>query len=185
MAHATTRVRRCYLVRHAIAAPRGAAWPDDDERPLTRAGIERMTRAVQGLRALDVEVDVVLTSPLVRARQTADLLAAGLDRRPRLLALAELAPGVAPDVTMRAVARATRAASVALVGHEPDLGTLAAWLIGAREPVPFRKGGVCRIDVGHWPAAPRGRLVWFAPPKMLRHAGRSLPAGPRQSRTGH
>jgi phosphohistidine phosphatase SixA len=57
---------------------------------------------------------------------------------------------------------------VALVGHEPGLGELAAWLIGARNPLTFRKGGVCRIDVPDQTAGRNGQLVWFATPKMLR-----------------
>ena len=87
--------------------------------------------------------------------------------------VAELAPGVAPDVTMRAIAAATDASSLALVGHEPDLGLLAAWLLGAERPLPFKKGAVCRIDVRRWPArAGSGELIWFAPPKLLRRMGK-------------
>ncbi|HET9361040.1 MAG TPA: phosphoglycerate mutase family protein, partial [Vicinamibacterales bacterium] len=68
-----------YLVRHAIAAERGEAWPDDDTRPLTERGIARFKEGVAGLGRLDAVIDEILTSPLVRARQTADLLSAGLD----------------------------------------------------------------------------------------------------------
>ena len=60
-----------YLVRHAIAAERGSEWPDDTKRPLTERGISRFKEAVKGLRHLDVTVDEIFTSPLVRARQTA------------------------------------------------------------------------------------------------------------------
>jgi phosphohistidine phosphatase len=178
MAHATTRVRTCYLVRHAIAEERGAAWPDDAARPLSRQGANRMVQVVGGLSALGVTIDQVVSSPLVRARQTAELLAASVDRHAGRVAadvivLPELAPDVAPDATMRALASATEASSVALVGHEPDLGLLAAWLLGADRPLPFKKGAVCRIDVRRWPArAGSGELIWFAPPKLLRLAGR-------------
>jgi phosphohistidine phosphatase len=175
MAHATTRLRTYYLVRHAIAEERGAAWPDDAQRPLSADGATRMKLAVRGLAALDVTIDQVVSSPLVRALQTADLLARGLHRRAsgrrpaEVLTLPELAPGGAPEVAMGAVAAATDASAVALVGHEPDLGLLAAWLLGADRPVPFKKGAVCRIDVRRWPVrAGAGQLIWFAPPKMLR-----------------
>lgn len=178
MAHATTQVRSCYLVRHAIAEPRGAAWPDDDQRPLSADGIRRMQQVVVGLAALGVAIDQVVSSPLVRARQTADLLVKGLVRRGTgvrpvpVILLDDLAPDVGPDKTMRSLATATEAASVALVGHEPDLGLLAAWLLGADRPIPFKKGGVCRIDVRGWPArAGRGELLWFAPPRLLRRLG--------------
>jgi phosphohistidine phosphatase len=72
-----------YLVRHAIAADRGSEWPDDNKRPLTERGINRFKEAVKGLRHLDVQIDEIFTSPLVRARQTADLLAAGIEASPQ------------------------------------------------------------------------------------------------------
>jgi phosphohistidine phosphatase SixA len=56
---------------------------------------------------------------------------------------------------------------MALVGHEPDLGLLAAWLLGARQPLPFKKGGVARIDVASWPPQRNGQLRWLASPKIL------------------
>jgi phosphohistidine phosphatase SixA len=91
-----------------------------------------------------------------------------------VLEVPELSPDVAPDVTMRAVTSATGAPAIALVGHEPDLGLLAAWLLGVDRPIPFRKGAVCRIDLRHWPArAGRGELIWFAPPRLLRRIGRT------------
>jgi phosphohistidine phosphatase len=179
MANATTQVRACYLVRHAIAEERGPKWPDDTLRPLSGDGVRRMAQGVRGLAALGVTIDQVVSSPLVRARQTADLLAKGLIRRASglrpapVLVLPELAPEETPETTMRALAAATGARSVALVGHEPDLGLLAAWLLGTDRPIPFKKGAVCRIDVRPWPArAGRGELVWFAPPRLLRRIGR-------------
>lgn len=157
-----------YLVRHAVAEARGEAWPDDDQRPLTKEGVRRMRRAVEGLGSLGVTIDLVLTSPLVRATETADILARGLASRPRVQSLPALAPGGTPEATMRALGAAGKRDTIALVGHEPDMGELAAWLIGAAAPVPFRKGAVCRIDVTGWPPDPPGTLVWFAPPRMLR-----------------
>jgi phosphohistidine phosphatase len=178
MAHATTRIRSCYLVRHAIAEERGPAWPDDDVRPLSPDGVRRMKQAFRGLWALGVPIDEILTSPLVRAHQTADLRASGLHRRDSgrrpasVTVVPELAPGTAATKAMGAVASATTVSSIAIVGHEPDLGVLAAWLLGAERPVPFKKGAVCRIDVRGWPArAGSGELVWFAPPKLLRRLG--------------
>lgn len=178
-AHATTRSHTCYLVRHAIAESRGPEWPDDGLRPLTPRGIARMRQVVQGLRAYGVEFDRVISSPLVRARQTADILAAGFDMRQgdrarSLLLLPVLAPGTGPGATMRALATAVPTGGrLALVGHEPDLGLLAAWLLGTRHAPAFKKGGVCRIDLKRWPArAGSGDLVWWAPPRLLRLAGR-------------
>ena len=154
-----------YLVRHAIAAERGPRWPDDGKRPLTVKGIGRFREVVRGLAAIGVGLDVVLSSPLVRAIQTADLLAEGLDPRPPVEQVEGLAPGATVEAFVAALARAKRA-RIACVGHEPDLGQLAAHLVGASQPFEFKKGGVCRIDLER--ASGPGRLVWLATPSLLR-----------------
>lgn len=162
------RVRSLYLVRHAIAADRGPAWPDDTERPLTHKGKARMRQVVAGLVALDVQIDQVLTSPLVRAAETAELLVEGLQPSPSLAVTTALAPGHTLDALLEALAPYHRAKGIALVGHEPDLGEVAARLIGAREPIAFKKGGVCRLDFVRLPPAGSLTLVWHATPKMIR-----------------
>lgn len=161
-----------YLVRHAVAATRGPRWPDDTQRPLTREGQRRFARGVQGLRALGVRVDAVYTSPLVRARQTADLLVAGLAGDPVVREVSVLAPGHAPSAVMRSLGRLTFPPRLALVGHEPELGILLAWLLGSDRPVPFRKGGVSRVDLRGNRVKGGGRLVWFLSPRMLRSVAR-------------
>jgi phosphohistidine phosphatase len=161
-----------YLVRHAIAAERGTAWPDDTKRPLTERGVSRFKDVVGGLRWLDVAIDEVITSPLVRARQTADLLADGLGGKPVVRVLEALAPGHSPSAVMAQVARLARRPRIALVGHEPGLGELAAHLLGASRPMPFRKGGVCRIDVESLTTKRAGTLAWFVTPRILRELGK-------------
>jgi phosphohistidine phosphatase len=160
-----------YLVRHAIAHEHGDDWPDDAKRPLTHEGAAKMRRAVVGLRELDLKIDVVYTSPLVRAIETAELLVSGLKPTPELRPLPALVPGGAANKVAEAVTFERDARTVALVGHEPSLGELAAWLIGARVALPFRKGGVCRIDFSDQPSSRNGELIWFATPKMLRSIG--------------
>ena len=161
-----------YLVRHAIAAVRGEEWPDDDKRPLTARGVARFKEEVEGLRKLDVTVDEVFTSPLVRAKQTAELLAAGLPGKPSVKVLDALAPGHAPASVLAQLARAARRRRMALVGNEPGLGELAAHLIGAGRALPFKKGGICRIDVESLTSRRPGALTWFIPPKLLRGLGK-------------
>jgi phosphohistidine phosphatase len=157
-----------YLVRHAIAADRGEDWPDDDKRPLTARGVARFKDAVGGLAKLDVAVDEIFTSPLVRARQTADLLAEGLPGKPTVKVLDALSPGHAPGAVLAQLARTARRRRIALVGHEPALGELAAHLIGAGRALEFKKGGVCRIDVESLTSRRAGALNWFVTPKVLR-----------------
>jgi phosphohistidine phosphatase len=161
-----------YLVRHAVAADRGSEWPDDTKRPLTERGISRFKEVVKGLRHLDVEIDEIFTSPLLRAKQTAELLAAGLEGKPAVKILDALAPGHTSSAVMANLAKVAKRRRVALVGHEPELGELAAYLIGAGKAIPFKKGGVCRIDVGSLTSKRAASLVWFFPPNVLRQVRR-------------
>jgi phosphohistidine phosphatase len=157
-----------YLVRHAIAAERGEDWPDDDKRPLTARGVARFKESVNGLSRLDVAVDEIFTSPLVRAKQTAEILGGGLAGKPTVKVLDALSPGHAPGSILAQLARTARRRRIALVGHEPGLGELAAHLIGAGRALTFKKGGVCRIDVESLTSRRAGSLSWFVTPKVLR-----------------
>jgi phosphohistidine phosphatase len=162
-----------YLVRHAIAAERGPNYPDDRERPLTSEGIARFKQVVEGLTAMELKIDLVLTSPLVRAMHTAELLVAGLPEKARLETLDALAAGGRQPEVMEAVSRfAKQYQHIALVGHEPDLGELAAKLLRARGTIEFKKGGVCCIELdGAMPNGP-GVLRWLLPPRALRKMAR-------------
>jgi len=157
-----------YFVRHGLAEERGEAWPEDTKRPLTDEGISRFRKAVKGLSRAGVAVDVVLTSPLVRARQTAEILATGLDPRPSIVNIDSLAPAGSYTAVLADLEKHGRKCRLALVGHEPMLGELAARLIGSRHPLEFKKGGVCRIDLDDLPPAGPGDLRWMLTPKMLR-----------------
>jgi phosphohistidine phosphatase len=158
-----------YLVRHAIAAERGPNYPDDRERPLTSEGVQRFKQAVEGLKDFDVTLDLVLTSPLQRAAHTAELLVAGIGGKPRLDTLDALAPDGRMSQVLEAIAKASKKSRhIALVGHEPDLGELAARLLRARGTVEFKKGAVCCIELdGAMPNGP-GTLRWLLPPRALR-----------------
>lgn len=157
-----------YLIRHGVAEERGEAWPDDAKRPLTARGMLRVRKAVRGLARLGVSIDVVLTSPLVRARQTAEIVAGGFDPRPQLVNADSLAPGGAYRAVVADLEKHARRSHIALVGHEPDIGELAARLIDTRHPVEFKKGAICRIDVGTLPPTGPGTLRWFLTPRILR-----------------
>lgn len=156
-----------YLIRHAIAEERGDAWPDDSKRPLTDDGIAKMRKVARGLARLDIAFDIVLTSPLVRARQTAEIVAGGLAPRPTLVNIDSLAPDGGYAALMAELEKHARKPRIALVGHEPDIGELAAKLVGSRRAIEFKKGAICRIDVDDIPPAGPGALRWFAPPKIL------------------
>ena len=164
-----------YLLRHAIAEPRDPEhYPADADRPLTGAGARRMARAARGLRALGLRFDLILTSPLVRARQTARIVAPLFRPRPSLHALRPLSPGGGSGGVLAALSQVPADAAVLLVGHEPDLGRLAAAMLleqRADLPIEFKKGGICRIDFEGAPRPGAGRLVFHLTPRVLRRLG--------------
>ena len=157
-----------YLIRHGIAAERGEDYPDDSKRPLTSAGIARLRKEAKALDALGVGFDQILSSPLTRAKQTAETLAESLKSKVPVAFVDALAPAGTPAAVIQELAKHARKARVALVGHEPNMGELAARLIGSRVPLEFKKGAICRIDFEVLPPKGFGHLRWFVTPKMLR-----------------
>lgn len=175
------------LVRHAIAEDRArwaAAGRADDARPLTSKGRSRMKRACAGLETLLPGLDLIATSPLERAAATAAILARSFPDA-RVAEVPSLAPGGPRDETLAWLAR-RRERRVALVGHEPDLGALAAWLIAGDHAgdaagddarsllpaLPMRKGGACLLRFASAPRAGSAELRWFLPPSLLRRLAR-------------
>jgi phosphohistidine phosphatase len=156
------------VIRHGLAEERGDAWPDDSKRPLTDEGMSRLRKSARGLARIGVTIDIVLTSPLVRARQTAELVAGGLEPRPSLVNVDSLAPDGSYAAVLADLEKHARRSRIALVGHEPMLGELAARLIGSRHAIEFKKGAVCRIDIDDLPPAGPGDLRWMLTPKIMR-----------------
>jgi phosphohistidine phosphatase len=160
-----------YIVRHGIAEDR-AADGTDASRALTDEGVERLREVAEGLDALEIRWDVVLTSSLLRARQTADVLIKAMKTnrgQPKLAVTSALVPEASPGAILAELRNYPDATSIALVSHEPLVSTLTANLLGSAVPLPFKKGGVCRIDFDEPPPYGTGLLRWFAPPKVLRH----------------
>ena len=111
---------------------------------------------------------MVLTSPLVRARQTAEIVAGAFSPHPPVVNIDALAPGGALPALAAEIAKHGRRPRISLVGHEPGIGELAAWLLGSRHPLEFKKGGICRIDVDGGTLRGAGVLRWMLTPKILR-----------------
>ncbi len=165
------------IIRHAIAEPRvedGGTEPDDTQRALTPNGRQRMKRGARGLYRLHPGITLLASSPLVRARQTAEIVArayGGIS----ITTVPELATGVGVE-SMAAWLRSVESAeTVAVVGHEPGLGELGSWLLGGSRAQPFitlGKGGACLVQLPEGAPAGEGRLAWHATPKMLRRLGR-------------
>jgi phosphohistidine phosphatase len=157
-----------YLIRHGVAAERGDAYPDDTKRPLTSEGIQKLRKEGKALVELDVTFDVILTSPLVRARQTAETLASAFRNAPPIIHVQALAPGGTHNAIIDELSKQHRRHQIAIVGHEPGIGELAARLMGLRRQLEFKKGAICRIDVAALPPAGPGQLRWLLSPRILR-----------------
>jgi len=157
-----------YLIRHGIAAERGPEYPDDSKRPLTNKGMTALRRQAKALNRLGIAFDLIVSSPLTRTRQTAEIIADNLDGKPTIAHSDALAPAGTPTAVMQEIARHSRKGRIALVGHEPNIGELAARLIGARSPIAFKKGAICRIDFDGLPPKALGQLRWFLPPRFMR-----------------
>lgn len=159
------------LVRHAKAEARevfALSGADDALRPLTREGGKEMRRLARALQGLLPRIDVIATSPLVRALQTAEILAARYGGKAQ--PLPRLAPGHAPEEVLNWLRSQGDHDCVALIGHEPDLGLLAAWLLTGDEHgfLPLKKGGACLLRLAGGIDAGRAELVWALPPAVLR-----------------
>lgn len=158
------------IVRHASACERNAKrWPDDAERPLSPRGTARGAKAAAGLKVIAPLPARVLVSPLRRACQTAALLTeqAGW---PPAIECPQLLPGATPEALL-ALLKPLRAKCVALVGHEPGLGRLLeACLAGSTHGRAFtlKKLGAALLEFPGAARAGGARLIWLAPPRMLR-----------------
>jgi phosphohistidine phosphatase len=158
------------VIRHAIAQTREEFAGDDDAvRPLTADGRRQMKRAAKGLRYVVADIDLLGSSPLLRAMQTAEIVAdayGGAD----ITTVTALEPGSAPETFVTWLRKQREAEVVAVVGHEPHLGTLVTWLLtGLDEPrVPLKKGGACMLDFTALPRKGGATLRWALTPAVLR-----------------
>ena len=159
------------VVRHAIAEDReeyAATGRDDASRPLTAGGARKMRRGARGLRELVPTIDVLVTSPLTRASETAEIIRReyGLDG---IETASALTPSTLPDEVVGWLSKFDGGV-VAIVGHEPQLGRLLTYFLTGtdRSAVELKKGAACLIAFAERPEVGKGRLVWAVPPRTLR-----------------
>lgn len=162
------------IIRHAIAKDReefSKTGKDDSERPISDEGRHDMRRAVRGLRKMIPSLGLLASSPLVRAVQTAQLVAEVYKDDLKIETFPELAPGQPPDKLMKRLGAVKPGKGpVALVGHEPDLGSLVSWLLSGdtRSFVELKKGGMCLLESDGLPAPKETQLLWLLTPRQVR-----------------
>ncbi|MCW8917780.1 MAG: histidine phosphatase family protein [Gammaproteobacteria bacterium] len=164
-------MRELLVVRHAIAEER-APGMDDALRPLTAEGRNRMVVASRGLQRQHENIDTLLSSPLLRARQTAEILAGNYPHA-TLQTCAALTPDLGSSKLVRALNQ-TGGTSLAIVGHEPGLSRLITALICGEEGDGFvlKKGGAALLRFTDQIALGEGSLQWLLTPRQLRLLGR-------------
>ena len=160
-----------YFMRHGIAVTRTSPGiHSDPERALTRKGIKRMRKAAKGLLALSIPFDRILTSPLKRARETAQLVAKVLNVADRLEEIQELTPDRSVQDLLSSLTTYRKEQHILIVGHEPLLSDTVSFLLsrGKNMGIHLKKGGLCGIEVDDLPAQKAAFLHWMLTPKQLR-----------------
>jgi phosphohistidine phosphatase len=163
-----------YIVRHGIAVDReDPQCPPDPERYLTEEGIEKTKQVAKGVAALGAVPDVLLSSPYVRAMQTAEIFAIALDYPKEKIRRSDLLlPGGEPSLLFRELAKDKQSSVIFLFGHAPHLDDVLATSLGSKHHLTaLKKGGVALVELKRV-SPPSGQLVWLASPKLLRKAGK-------------
>lgn len=159
-----------YIVRHAIAVESGTpGYEDDSQRPLTDEGRKKMKKIVKGLRQLEIELDVILTSPYVRARDTAEILASGFKLKDKVAFSDNLIPPGNFDQLVDEILEKYNLDNLALVGHEPMLSSFVGFLMtGNRDTaITLKKGGVCLLSSDDFRHERRAALQWLLTPAIM------------------
>lgn len=159
-----------YVLRHGIAEEAGPGG-DDRARRLTPSGRAKLQRAAAGMRALGLKFDVILSSSLARAAETAVIVSEMYGGDPAPRELPALAQGVPPMETVRALRPYARHGHVMIVGHEPGLsGVVALLLTGSAEglSITLKKGGLVALEASALSPRTSGTLLWMLTPRQLR-----------------
>jgi phosphohistidine phosphatase len=159
-----------YIIRHAWAEERDdTQWPNDADRPLSVKGKERFADVVKRLAKQGCAPGIVATSPMVRCRQTAELIAEGVKGKPPVVERQELLPGGDLEGLLAWTAEQSQQhEELAWVGHAPDVGRLAAALIGNGDAsIDFVKGAVAAIRFAGQAKRAEGELRWLTTAKLL------------------
>ena len=164
---------RVLLIRHGAAEYQKAfakSGEPDEKRPLTRAGRDQMRAVARGLKPVVKDIDVLATSPLTRARQTADVAAERFDE-PRRETIAALVPGAPFSAFVEWLRQHEDDDLVAAVGHNPHISELATWLMGAGQPIDMKKASALLLELGDEIGEGKGQLRWYMTPKQLSALG--------------
>jgi phosphohistidine phosphatase len=160
---------KLYFLRHGPAGQHGEWQGDDRKRPLTSKGKEHIELAAATLAKWNLDLDLIVSSPLTRAYQTAETVAGQLGMLGKLVTDERLAPGFGPDDLAEILREHATAKGLMLVGHEPDFSQTIGYLIGGAQ-IGLKKGGLAYVDLPD-PSNLKGELVWLLPPELVAKKG--------------
>lgn len=160
---------KLYLLRHGDAGERDASnYTSDAARALTSKGIKRTRQLANSLRQMEITFDVILSSPLIRAHQTADIIARSLGLEKQL----RIAPALAPEHSLTEVIALiesipAKTGALLLIGHEPGLSHLISLLCtgGTNLGLTLKKGGLCRLELSEVKSGQCATLEWLLSPR--------------------
>jgi len=161
---------KLYILRHGEAAEHGDPRYKENERPLTTKGIQRTKQLAHVLREMDISFDSILSSPLTRARETAEIVARGLKLQNNMRFSEHLTPSGSMEELVHQINMLRPAQkSVALVGHEPYLSGFISLLCtgGPGLPMVFKKGALCRLDIEVLSCGKCAKLDWLLQPRVI------------------
>jgi phosphohistidine phosphatase len=159
-----------YLMRHAIAEARDSSlYPDDSQRPLSAPGRRKMIKIASGLKELGLGFDLILSSPYLRARETAEIMARRFNLKNRLVFTDHLSPLGHADQLIAEIREQHNVEHLLLVGHEPNLSSLASTLLAGNGNVEItmKKGGLCCLSVAELRYAQCAALEYLLTPGQM------------------
>lgn len=161
------------FLRHGVAVDREDWDGAESDRPLTEDGTERTKLSCRGLHKVEPRPNILLSSPLVRARQTAEIAKEELALDAKMELTDDLSPEAAPDRLLARLAKFEQDSVILCVGHEPHISTTVS-VMTARKPVvsfEIKKAGACCVRYSAQPRPGAGTLLWLIPAKVLRALG--------------
>ena len=161
-----------YLLRHGLAVERGTpGYEDDATRQLTPKGRRQVREVAAAMQAMELRFETILSSPLVRAHQTAEITAAGLKLKKYLAFADELSPGGPANKLVEKISELKSAPeNILLVGHEPDLGELISLLVTGKKGagLALKKAGLAKLEIENLRAGQCAMLAWLLTPKQMK-----------------
>ena len=159
------------LLRHGLAVDRSKpGYKKDSDRPLTPKGKQRMWRVAEALEEMELEFDAIVSSPFLRATQTAEIVAEALDLRKKLSITEHLTPNGNPKLLLEYINQIKPAAKdVLIVGHEPYLSQLIGLLVAGNTNalIDLKKGALCKLEIENLRCGRCATLAWLLSPKQM------------------